>query len=99
MPKETVTFTVRWKEARSAQLVYVLDNGELVKTNIQSDTGQLAVTYEVETALTHVIEWSLLFPKETRTKLEATYQRQGGAPSPLDQEASQDNRWSSRGVA
>jgi hypothetical protein len=95
---EKVTFTVRWDGAERCQLVYVIDNGELKASNVETEPGRISVSYDVQQATTHVLEWSLLFPGRTRTGLSAAYER-GGKISPLDKLDSATNRWASRGAA
>jgi len=99
MPTEKVTFTIRWSGADRAELFFIIDNGKLKKANVQSDPGQLVITYEVEKAEVHVVTWSLLFPGETRSDLIATYTRDGGGTSPLDKVSQATDLWSSRGAA
>ena len=96
---ERVTFAIRWDEEEPCQLVYVVDNGVVKATTLKSRRGLLVVRYDVELAPRHLVEWSLLFLRETRTNLEAIYQRDGGERRSLARVEQAFNHWSSEGEA
>ncbi|HEY8211327.1 MAG TPA: hypothetical protein VIG99_27775 [Myxococcaceae bacterium] len=96
---ERVTFAIRWDEEEPCQLVYIVDNGVVKATTVQSRKGLLVVRYDVEAAASHQLEWSLLFLRETRSNLEAIYQRDGGDRRSLARVTTALNHWSSGGAA
>ncbi len=96
---ERVTFAIRWDEEEPCQLVYVVDNGVVKATTVESRRGLLVVRYAVEPAPSHQVEWSLLFLRETRSNLQAVYQPDGGERRSLARVETAANHWSSEGAA
>jgi hypothetical protein len=96
---ERVTFAIQWDEEEPCQLVYLVDNGVVKATTVKSQGGLLVVRYDVELAVSHQVEWSLLFLRETRTNLQAIYQRDGGERRSLGRMDVAANHWSTEGAA
>src|SRR5262245_60327505 len=94
---ERVTFAIQWDEDEPCQLVYLVDNGVVKATTLSSKSGLLVVRYDAEPADSHLVEWSLLFLRETRTNLHATWQADGGERRSLGRVDVASHHWSSEG--